>query len=129
MTVWRRDERHGGRAAGLDFLLCVHHNSLPAVRPWPDSSTFSRDDREYAGRQGRQARARRHRPLRQDRSVQPARIGQGSYRTRRDRRRRTPGRAQLGQTVGRGDEQQYRHQCSHELLRAEGLSTRCHDGG
>ena len=69
------------------------------VRPHGQIRQHPRDRRQHPGRQGRQARAGRHRPLRQDRSVQPARVRQGPPRARRHRGRRATGDLKPGQTV------------------------------
>ena len=101
--------------------------SLP-VRPYGQIRQHSRDGRQYPGGQGRQARARRHRPLRQDRGVQPTRLGQGPPRARRDRGRRAAGDPQAGPDRHRGHERQYGHRPRHGL-RAEGVPARRHHGG
>ena len=86
-----------------------------------------RNRRQHACRQDQHARASPRRAVREDRSVQPARLGQGSPRPRRDRGRRAIGRAPAGPDGDRGNQRQHGHR-PRDGLRAEGISTRRHDG-
>ena len=83
--------------------------------------------RQYAGRPHQQARARGREPLRQDRGVQSAGLGQGPPGAGRDRGRREERQAQARPDRDRGDQRQHRHRACHGL-RAEGLSAGGDDG-
>ena len=67
-------------------------------------------------------------PVRQDRGLQSARLGEGPPRARRDRGGGEIRRAQARPDRDRGDQRQHRHRPC-DGLRREGLSAGRHDGG
>ena len=88
----------------------------------------SRHRGQHAACAHQPARARAREPLRQDRGVQSARLGEGSPRARRDRGGGEIRRAQARPDRDRGDLGQHRHRAC-DGVRRQGLSVRLHHGG
>ena len=103
-----------------------HHNS--AGGPHGTIPEYSRDGRPYAGRQDQSARAQIREPVRQDRSLQSAGLGEGPAGARRDRGGREIRRAEARPDRHRGDQRQHRHRPC-DGVRRQGLSAGRHHGG
>ena len=106
----------------------LEHVSGDARRRMAKFDNILGTDRQHAGRQDQQAGAEGRQPLRQDRGLQSARLGQGPPRARRHRGGGEVRRAQARPDRDRGDLRQHRHRPRHGLRR-QGLSAGRHHGG
>ncbi len=91
-------------------------------------SKHPRDRRQHAGGADQSSGAERRQSLRQDRSVQPAGLGQRPPGARRDRGGRKIRRAEARSDRDRGDQRQHRHWPCHGLRR-QGLPAGGDHGG